>query len=84
MYWKSLREAGAAAFNMLMQAVVQNRSVPIKEITAKSGTYGAFASKASAIAISKGVKLKDVRSLNTVRTAIPYFTAFKFFDVNGI
>lgn len=80
MYWKPLREAGAAARNMLMQAAAQTWSVPIEEISTKagtlyheksgkSGTYGSFASKASAIAIPKGVKLKDVKSFNTVRNS---------------
>jgi isoquinoline 1-oxidoreductase beta subunit len=65
---------------MLMQAAAQTWSVPIEEISTKSGTlyheksgksgtYGAFASKASAIAIPKGVKLKDVKSFNTVRNS---------------
>lgn len=80
MYWKPLREAGAAARNMLMQAAAQTWSVPVEEVTTKagmlyheksgkSGTYGEFASKASAIAIPKVVKLKDVRNFNTVRSS---------------
>ena len=78
MYWKPLREAGAAARNMLMQAAAQTWNVPVEEITTKagmlyheksgkSGTYGSFASKASEIPIPKGVKLKDVRNFNVVR-----------------
>src|SRR6188768_889936 len=78
MYWKPLREAGAAARNMLMQAAAQTWNVPVEEITTKagmlyheksgkSGTYGSFASKASEIAIPKGVKLKDVKNFNVVR-----------------
>ena len=65
MYWKPLREAGAAARNMLMQAAAQTWSVPVEEVTAKggmlyhektakSGTYGSFASKASTIPVPKG------------------------------
>src|SRR6188474_2225759 len=78
MYWKPLREAGAAARNMLMQAAAQTWGVPVEEITTKagmlyheksgkSGTYGSFASKASEIPIPKGVKLKDVKNFNVVR-----------------
>src|SRR6187551_38178 len=78
MYWKPLREAGAAARNMLMQAAAQTWSVPVEEITTKagmlyheksgkSGTYGSFASKASEIPIPKGPKLKDVKNFNIVR-----------------
>src|SRR5436190_23688032 len=33
MYWKPLREAGAAARNMLMEAAAQAWSVPVEEIT---------------------------------------------------
>ncbi len=77
MYWKPLREAGAAARNMLMQAAAQTWSVPVEEVTTKagmlyheksgkSGTYGEFASKASGIPIPKGVKLKDVTNFSVV------------------
>src|SRR6187399_3174878 len=80
MYWKPLREAGAAARNMLMQAAAQTWSVPVEEVTTKagmlyheksgkSGTYGSFASKASEITIPKGVKLKEVKSFNVVRSS---------------
>src|SRR6185503_7404718 len=37
MYWKPLREAGAAARNMLMQAAAQTWNVPIEELTTKAG-----------------------------------------------
>src|SRR6478752_9660620 len=80
MYWKPLREAGAAARNMLMQAAAQTWSVSVEEVTTKagmlyheksgkSGTYGSFASKASEIAIPKGVKLKDVKNFSVVRNS---------------
>src|SRR6186997_663913 len=78
MYWKLLREAGAAARNMIMQAAAQTWSVPVEEVTTKagmlyheksgkSGTYGSFASKAADIPIPKGVKLKDVKNFNVVK-----------------
>jgi len=80
MYWRPLREAGAAARNMLMQAAAQTWGVPIEEITTKagmlyhektgkSGKYGEFASKAAGIAIPKGVKLKDVKNFKIVRSS---------------
>ncbi|HXR80365.1 MAG TPA: molybdopterin cofactor-binding domain-containing protein, partial [Saprospiraceae bacterium] len=80
MYWKPLREAGAAARNMLMQAAAQTWSVPVEEVTAKggmlyhektakSGTYGSFASKASTIPVPKGPKLKDVKNFNVIRNS---------------
>lgn len=77
MYWKPLREAGAAARNMLMQAAAQTWSVPIEELTTKSGmihheksgkkaTYGEFASKAATLPIPKGLKLKEVKNFGVV------------------
>ena len=77
MYWKPLREAGAAARQMLMQAAAETWVVPIEELTTKSGmvihtksmksgTYGEFASKAATVPIPKGMKLKDVKTFNIV------------------
>src|SRR6187431_2544809 len=78
MYWKPLREAGATARQMLIEAAAQTWSVPLEEVTTKagmlyheksgkSGTYGSFASKAASIPIPKGMKLKDVKNFNVVR-----------------
>jgi isoquinoline 1-oxidoreductase beta subunit len=80
MYWKPLREAGAAARNMLMQAAAETWKVPVEELTTnagtivhaksmKAGTYGEFASKAASIPIPKGVKLKDVKTFTVVRSS---------------
>jgi len=80
MYWRPLREAGAAARQMLMEAAAQTWGVPVEEVTTKagmlfheksgkSGTYGNFASKASEIPIPKGVKLKDIKNFNIVRSS---------------
>ena len=80
MYWKPLREAGAAARQMLKEAAAQTWSVAVEEITTKgavlfhaktnrAGTYGEFASKASGIPIPKEVKLKDVKNFNVVRNS---------------
>lgn len=80
MYWKPLREAGAAARQMLREAAAQTWGVPVEEVTTKagmlhhaksgkSGTYGDFASKAATNPIPKDVKLKDVKSFNVVRTS---------------
>lgn len=77
MYWKPLREAGAAARHMLMQASADSWGVPIEEISTKSGVlyhsksgksakYGDFAEKAAAIAIPKGLKLKEVKDFTIV------------------
>lgn len=80
MYWKPLREAGAAARNMLMQAAAETWKVPVEELTTKegmivhaktmkSGTYGEFASKAASIPVPKGVKLKDPKDFKIVRNS---------------
>lgn len=80
MYWRPLREAGAAARQMLMDAAAQTWGVPVEEVTTKagklfheksgkSGTYGSFASKASAMPIPKGVKPKDVKDFKVVRSS---------------
>lgn len=77
MYWKPLREAGAAARQMLRDAAAQTWSVPVEEVTTKDGmlhheksgksaTYGEFASTAAGIAVPKNVKLKDVKSFKVV------------------
>src|SRR6478735_5210480 len=80
MYWKPLREAGAAARQMLKEAAAQTWGVPMEEVTTKlgvlyhektgkSGTYGSFASKASTIPIPKGLKTKDAKDFKIIRTS---------------
>lgn len=77
MYWKPLREAGAAALQMLKEGAAQVWNVPFEEILAKngvlyhekngkSGTYGEFASIAAEFPIPKNVKLKDLESFNII------------------
>ncbi len=80
MYWKPLREAGAAARQMLMEAASQTWGVPVEELTTKAGMlyheksgrsakYGDVAAKASGPSIPKGVKLKDVQNFTVVRSS---------------
>lgn len=80
MYWKPLRDAGAAARSMLLSAAAQTWNVPVEELTTKagmiyhektgkSGTYGEFASKAAGIPVPKEVKLKDVKDFKVVRNS---------------
>lgn len=80
MYWKPLREAGAAARNMLIEAAAQSWGVPVEEVTTKAGmlyhkksgrsaTYGSVASNASTIPVPKGIKLKEVKDFGTVRSS---------------
>jgi len=78
MYWKPLREAGAAARHMLLDAAAQTWNVPLEELTTKGGTilhektgksgkYGEFAAKAATLPIPKGVKQKDPAAFTVVR-----------------
>jgi isoquinoline 1-oxidoreductase beta subunit len=80
MYWKPLREAGAAARMMLTEAAAQTWAVTAEEVTAKagmlyheksgkSGTYGSFASKAATLTIPKGPKLKEPKDFKIVRNS---------------
>jgi len=80
MYWKPLREAGAAARMMLKESAAQTWGVPAEEVTTKagmlyhektgkSGTYGSFASKAATIAVPKGPKLKEPKDFKVIRNS---------------
>ncbi|WP_018619799.1 xanthine dehydrogenase family protein molybdopterin-binding subunit [Spirosoma luteum] len=77
MYWKPLREAGAAARQMLCEAAAQTWSVPVGEVTTKAGVlhhasgksakYGEMASKAATLVVPKGMKLKAPKDFTIVR-----------------
>lgn len=77
MYWKPLREAGAAARQMLCQAAADTWRVPITEVTTKAGIlyhssgksakFGEMATKAATVAVPKGMKLKDPKDFSVVR-----------------
>jgi isoquinoline 1-oxidoreductase beta subunit len=75
--WKLLRNAGATAKQMLMQAAASRWSVPIEECTAvngfvihsKSGNklgYGELAEDASKLPVPKDVKLKDRKDFKLI------------------
>jgi isoquinoline 1-oxidoreductase subunit beta len=76
MYWKPLRNAGASARQMLIEAAAQTWGVPATEITTKAGVlshssgktakYGEMASKAATIAVPKDIKLKAVKDFSIV------------------
>ena len=71
MYWKPLRNAGAAARQMLIEAAAQTWGVPATEITTKAGVlshsngksakYGEMAGKAATVTVPKEVKLKSLK-----------------------
>ena len=79
MYWKPLRNAGATARQMLIEAAAQTWNVPATEITTKAGVlshssgksakYGEMATKATTIAIPKDVKLKAPKDFSIVRNS---------------
>lgn len=76
-YWKPMRQAGAAARQMLREAAAQTWGVPVDEVTTKAGVlshssgksakYGEMASKAATIAVPKDVKLKAPKDFTVVR-----------------
>lgn len=79
MYWKPLREAGAAARQMLRQAAAQVWQVPVEEVTTKAGLllhssgkalkYGDVAGKAAMLEVPKGVSLKSPKDFTIVRSS---------------
>jgi len=79
MYWKPLRNAGAAARQMLVEAAAQTWGVPAAEITTKAGVlshssgktakYGEMAGKAAAVTVPKEVKLKTPKDFSIVRSS---------------
>jgi isoquinoline 1-oxidoreductase subunit beta len=76
MYWKPLRNAGASARLMLIEAAAQTWGVPATEITTKAGVlshssgktakYGEMCIKAATIPVPKEVKLKIVKDFSIV------------------
>ncbi len=79
MYWKPLREAGAAARSMLCQAAAQAWKVPVEEVSIKDGLIvhpdtmktaklGEFAEKAALLPVPdpKTLKLKEVANFGIV------------------
>lgn len=79
MYWKPLRNAGAAARQMLIEAAAQTWGVSASEITTKAGVlshssgktakYGEMAAKAATISVPKDVKLKAPKDFSIVRNS---------------
>lgn len=79
MYWGPLRNAGAAAKQMLIEAAAQTWGVPASDITAKAGLlshssgksakYGEMASKAATLEVPKDLKLKAAKDFSIVRTS---------------
>jgi isoquinoline 1-oxidoreductase beta subunit len=75
--WKLLRNAGATARHMLIQAASARWSVPVDECTAENGFvvhaksgkklgYGELAEEASKLAVPANVKLKDRKDFKLI------------------
>lgn len=79
MYWKPLRNAGAAARQMLIEAAAQTWGVSASEITTKAGVlshstgksakYGEMAAKAATLSVPKDVMLKSPKDFSIVRNS---------------
>jgi isoquinoline 1-oxidoreductase subunit beta len=79
--WPILRQAGATARQMLVNAAAENWDVSASEITTKSGVlyheisgkkahYGEMASLAASLPIPEDVKLKDEKDFKIIGTSI--------------
>lgn len=77
-YWRPMRNAGASARQMLIEAAANTWGVPANEISTykgiiahtasgKSANYGEMATKAAAIPVPKDVKLKAIKDFSIVK-----------------
>ena len=75
--WKLLRNAGATARQMLIQAAAQRWNVPVEECTANEGfvmhgktgnklSFGELAEEAAKLPVPRDVKLKDPKSFKLI------------------
>ena len=79
--WKRLRNAGATARHMLIQAAAKRWNLPAEECTAKNGQvihaasgkqagFGELAQQASGMPVPKEVVLKDPKNFTIIGTAV--------------
>ncbi|MHA8101236.1 molybdopterin cofactor-binding domain-containing protein [Aquirufa nivalisilvae] len=75
--WKPLRQAGATARHLLMEAAAQQWQVPIQEISTSSGMlfhkksgksakYGDLASLAATLTVPQNIALKEVKDFSII------------------
>ncbi|MGB0086302.1 MAG: xanthine dehydrogenase family protein molybdopterin-binding subunit [Rhodomicrobiaceae bacterium] len=80
--YKQLREAGAAARALLVQAAAETWKVPAAEITVENGivkhnksgqasSFGALAEKAASLPMPSEIKLKDPRDFKLIGKVLP-------------
>jgi isoquinoline 1-oxidoreductase beta subunit len=93
--WKRLRNAGAAARNLLMQAAAKRWAVPIEECTTASGYviheksgkragYGELAEDASKMTVPQELKLKDRKDFKLIGTSVKNVENNKIITGKGI
>lgn len=78
--WEQLRQAGAAARAMLVEAAARQWGVPADSITVEkgvlksgthSGSFGDFAEAAARLPVPADVKLKDPKDFTLIGTKLP-------------
>jgi isoquinoline 1-oxidoreductase beta subunit len=80
--WAQLREAGARARAMLLQAAAADWNVPVTELTTDKGVvrhassgrqagYGALATRAAALPVPEQVSLKDPKDFKLIGHRVP-------------
>ena len=77
--WQRLREAGATARQLLMEAAAKRLNVPMSELTTDKGNviygskklnYGELANEASTLPVPENVQLKSVKDFKIIGTPV--------------
>lgn len=77
--WQRLRQAGATARQMLMEAAAKRLDVPLSSLTTEKGnvvhgskkiSYGELATDAASLPVPENVALKDIKDFKIIGTAV--------------
>ncbi|MBI0397844.1 xanthine dehydrogenase family protein molybdopterin-binding subunit [Cyclobacterium marinum] len=77
--WQRLRQAGATARQMLMEAAAKRFEVPLSSLTTDNGnvvhgskklSYGELATEAASLPVPENVALKDINDFKIIGTAV--------------
>lgn len=77
--WQRLRQAGATARQMLMEAAAKRLDVPLSSLTTEKGnvvhgskkiSYGELATDAASLPVPENVALKDINDFKIIGTAV--------------
>lgn len=77
--WQRLRQAGATARQMLMEAAAKRLEVPLSSLTTDNGnvvhgskklSYGELATEAASLPVPENVALKDINDFKIIGTAV--------------